>query len=106
TFVPSLEDINKIGHNPVSPTNWAALFSTHVSGMHTVNGTPGSFSEQRFLFDTGAQVTVLSQTTASQLGIHLTGEDPTAPDFYVEVGGVGGVTENVPGFYINQLSVV
>src|SRR5439155_16520223 len=54
----------------------------------------------------GAQVTVLSQTTASAVGFNLGGENPSTPDFYVEVGGVGGITENVPGFYMNSLSVL
>jgi len=59
--------------------------------------------ERRFFFDTGAQVTVLSETAAAQLGI-----DPIldTPDFFInEIVGGGGVLEGVPGFILDQLSL-
>jgi hypothetical protein len=105
-FFPSLENINKIGDNPTSPTNWAALMCAGVGGQHVDSmNNPKSFSNKSFLFDTGAQVTVLSQNTAAACGFKLGGEDPSTPDFFVDVGGVGGVTQSVPGFYLNELDV-
>jgi hypothetical protein len=100
SFFPSLNNINKLGDDPISPTNWAALMAGNVSG----NEDEGPFTGRSFLFDTGAQVTVLSQDTAAAAGFHLGGEDPDTPEFYVDVGGVGGVTQSVPGFYLNSLS--
>ncbi|HEX3359148.1 MAG TPA: aspartyl protease family protein, partial [Tepidisphaeraceae bacterium] len=62
--------------------------------------------QQDFVFDTGAQVSIISEDTAAQIGIFDGGENPTPPDFTVEVSGVGGTTTEVPGFYINSLNVV
>jgi hypothetical protein len=48
---------------------------------------------------------VLSQETASNCGFDLIGENPDTPDFYVEILGVGGQVENIPGFYLNTLTI-
>jgi hypothetical protein len=56
--------------------------------------------DTEFLFDTGADLTVVSQQTAVRLGF-----DPVldTPDFVLQVEGSGGVIEGVPGFYLDQL---
>ena len=46
-----------------------------------------------------------SSTTAANVGIFTTGEDPTPPDFFIPVIGVGGETSEVPGYYLNQISL-
>lgn len=86
--------------NPILPTSWSSLMAT-VNGSHTA----GSFSGAQFLFDTGAQVTVVSEATASLAGYYTGGENPSTPDFEVEVSGVGGSTSKVPGFYMNSLNI-
>jgi hypothetical protein len=72
----------------------ASLFLT----VPAVELRESSFTDSDpMVVDTGAQATLISRTAADQLGLNL-----SEPDFWAEVGGVGGVT-NVPGFYIDQL---
>ncbi len=52
----------------------------------------------RFLFDTGAQVTVVSLDLAYDLGL-----DPESPEFTVPITGVGGSIEETPGFVVDTL---
>lgn len=100
TYFPSFDNFNNWGDNPVAPTFWGSLFATT-----SVSHTAGSAGAQDFLFDTGAQVTVLSQDTAASVGFYTAGPNPSTPDFTVEIAGVGGTTTEVPGFYLNTLSV-
>src|SRR6185369_7663464 len=72
-----------------------------VSAAHNA----GSILNQQFIFDTGAQVTVISEEVAASVGYYTGGPSPSTPEFYVEVSGVGGATEQVPGFYMNSLTV-
>jgi len=52
------------------------------------------------MFDTGAQITVISETIAA--GLRL---DTNNPDFMVEVQDVTGQTTIEPGFYIDSLNI-
>ena len=84
--------------NPSSPT-----VLENGALQLTVDFDHGSESLQReFLFDTGADLTVISEQTAVLLGI-----DPTldTPDFNLEVVGSGGVQEGIPGFFIDELNL-
>ena len=58
--------------------------------------------EREFLFDTGADLTVISEIMAKRLGF-----DPVldTPDFILEVEGSGGVSTGVPGIYLDELSI-
>ncbi len=49
--------------------------------------------------DTGAQATFISSAIASSLNLPLT------PDFTLDVGGVGGINKDVPGYYIDYLRI-
>jgi hypothetical protein len=71
-----------------------------VNVSHTGGTDTGTF-----LFDTGAQVSVLSHQTAADIGIFTAGDNPTPPDFFTEVTGVGGSIQEIPGYYINGLSL-
>ena len=86
--------------SPSTPTFWMSMFA-NVGG--TQAGT--AVAAQPFLFDSGSQVTVLSEDTAAQYGFFTGGPHPSTPAFTVEVAGVGGTTE-VPGFYVDQLKVL
>ncbi|MBC8106512.1 MAG: retropepsin-like domain-containing protein [Anaerolineae bacterium] len=99
-FFPSLENINNVADNPATPTFWASLIAS-VNANHS----GGSANNQGFLFDTGAEVTVVSQDTAASVGFFSGGPNPSTPDFFVTVSGVGGTTTEVPGFYMNNLSI-
>ncbi len=85
---------------PTTPTFWMSMFAS-------VGGTQGgnAIASQPFLFDSGSQVTVLSEDTAAQFGFFTGGPNPSTPAFTVDVAGVGGTT-TVPGFYVDQLKVL
>jgi hypothetical protein len=55
-----------------------------------------------FLLDTGADVSVVSEINAVNLGF-----DPVldTPDFTVSVVGSGGLLEDVPGFYVDEFTI-
>jgi hypothetical protein len=85
--------------NPLSPTiveNGGLFIDVDMA-----NGTR-SFEDKEFLFDTGADLTVVSEITAARLGF-----DPIldTPDFVLEVEGSGGVSAGIPGFYIDELNI-
>jgi hypothetical protein len=96
TFIPSLSNFNNWLDDPNTPTFWTFPFA-----KADVSHTGGSRTDQRFLFDTGAQVSVVSEQLADILGFDV-GTD--VPDFVVPVLGVGGVIQ-VPGFYMNSLNI-
>ncbi|WP_231943887.1 retropepsin-like aspartic protease [Aeoliella mucimassa] len=85
--------------NPLSPTvvENAAMFLD--IDMH--NGDVG-FEDKEFLFDTGADFTVISSLTAKRLGFDVVLDEP---DFLLEVEGSGGIQDGVPGFYVDQLNI-
>jgi hypothetical protein len=85
--------------NPLSPTviqNGGLFIDVDMA-----NGNR-SFQDKEFLFDTGADMTVVSEITAARLGFDVVLD---APDFILEVEGSGGVTSGIPGFYIDELNI-
>lgn len=71
--------------------------------VHSVDLTEGAHQAQdreRFLFDTGAQVSVIGTRMAARLGIN-----PDEKDFEVVIEGVNGVEITVPGFYIDSVTI-
>ncbi len=61
-----------------------------------------AIDDKEFLFDTGADFTVVSQQTATRLGF-----DPVldTPDFIVQVEGSGGIQDGIPGFVVDTLKL-
>jgi hypothetical protein len=86
--------------DPIFPTLWYSMMAS-VGANHTA----GSFSGSQFLFDTGAEVTVMSEFKAAEVGYTTGGDNPSTPDFYVDVAGFGGATVHAPGFYLNSMSI-
>lgn len=71
------------------------FFSTMTVG----HGEIGPFNPVRdlnVLVDTGAQTSVISQEVAANMNLDLRN-----PDFEVNVEGIGGTIEGVPGFYVD-----
>ncbi len=85
--------------NPLSPSviESGGLF-VDVDTFDGIN----SIQDSNFLFDTGADLTVVSQQTAVRLGF-----DPVldTPEFVLQVEGSGGISNNIPGFYIDRLKL-
>ncbi len=59
-------------------------------------------SNLEFLFDTGADMTVVSEVFAASLGFDVLRDKP---DFFLEVEGAGGVASGVKGFYADKLKI-
>jgi hypothetical protein len=70
-----------------------------VSATDLTHGNK-SATEKKFMFDTGAQVTVISEALAARLQLN-----PANPDFEVEIQGVTGDIIIAPGFYIDSLEI-
>jgi predicted aspartyl protease len=87
------EDFIDFGFPP-TPTVSTAMF---VESDLNHNGRIAGGS---FLFDTGAQVSVISRDKALDLGLDL-----NSPEFTVEISGVGGTLDDAPGYYIDALTL-
>lgn len=83
--------------NPSIPTViQGGMFLTTNLGHDGTN-----INNNQFLFDTAADVTVLSEQIAyAQLGL-----DPDHPDFTVAVTGSGGTAEGIPGYFIDSFTI-
>ena len=92
-------DLNRPWEDPSNPTL--------VQGGHFLNVNASNngvnLNNQQFFFDTGASVTVLSELTALQLGIDV---QLDTPDFTIQIVGSGGASEGVPGYFIDQFTVL
>lgn len=100
-YVPNLEiDLNLDFHDdPLSPT------VVDSGGLYLeVDMEHDSFGESNvdLLFDTGADLTVISEVMAASLGFDVVLDEP---DFVLEVEGAGGVSGGVPGFYLDELKI-
>lgn len=56
--------------------------------------------QDEFIFDTGAQVTVIGTSVAARLGLN-----PSDPNFEVEILDITGAVTIVPGFYIDSIEI-
>jgi hypothetical protein len=85
--------------NHLNPGN--QVTQTPIPYQTSVGLTQGSahVSGQNFLFDTGAQVSLISTATARALGFDL-----AHPEYTGTVGGVGGSIE-VPGYTLDELNM-
>ena len=61
-----------------------------------------ALENSNFFFDTGADVTVLSELNASRLGFDVVLDEP---EFTVAVVGSGGARLEVPGFFVDEFTV-
>lgn len=91
------------GSPAIPSTIWGMFSNQSLLFLPWVNLADGSYSINNidgFMFDTGAQVTVISRTIAS--GLHLSLSNP---DFTVEIQDVTGEVTIAPGFYIDSLDI-
>lgn len=92
-------DIDNPQENPSIPTiTQGALF---LNANASNDGS--SLGTKEFFFDTGASVTVLSSLNALSLGFDVVAD---TPEFTVSVVGSGGVAEDVPGFFVDEITLV
>ncbi|MHC4570647.1 MAG: aspartyl protease family protein [Planctomycetota bacterium] len=88
---------------PASPSIIVGNLSQSVYFVHSVDLTEGqemAYDRDRFMFDTGAQVTVIGSRVAARLALN-----PDSNDFTVVIKGVTGDSVIAPGFYIDSLEI-
>jgi hypothetical protein len=88
---------------PGTPSIIMGNLAQSIFFVHSVDTTEGSNSaldKNRFMFDTGAQVSVIGNRIGARLGL-----DPANPDEWVEITGVTGETVWKPLFDIDSLEI-
>lgn len=102
-YIPTLDLFDPSGFSPASPSVIIGNLSQSIFFVHSVDLTDGNNSaidKDRFMFDTGAQITVVGSRIAARLALV-----PAEPEFEVEIYGVSGDTIIAPGFYIDSLQI-
>jgi len=90
-------------YNPNAPSIIIGNQSQSLFFVSSVDLTDDGYSaidKDRFMLDTGAQITVVGSRIAARLGL-----DPVNPEFEVEIQGVTGETVIAPGFYLDTLDI-
>ena len=102
-YFPDIEAIMDFIFQPGSPSTVIGSLSQSLFFVDSVdlrNGTFSAIDKNRFMLDTGAQITVIGSRVGSRLGL-----DPANPDFEVEIEDVTGEVTINPGFYIDSLDI-
>lgn len=100
-YIPTFEGIFEFP--PATPSTIIGNLAQSTFFVHSVDLTEGEKSaidRQRFMLDTGAQITVIGSRIAARLALQ-----PGDCEFEVEIQGVTGKTIMVPGFYIDSLTI-
>jgi len=71
-----------------------------VSSVDLYEGSKSAIDKDRFMIDTGAQVTVVGNRVGARLGL-----DPGAYDFLAEIVGVTGEVVYKPGFFLSAIEI-
>ncbi|MFH1369844.1 MAG: aspartyl protease family protein [Planctomycetota bacterium] len=71
-----------------------------VASVDLYEGSHSAIDKTRFMFDTGAQVTVIGSRVAARLALN-----PADPNFEVEIQGITGNPITAPGFYIDSIDI-
>jgi len=102
-YIPTIDPFNPFEFPPATPSIITGNLSQSVFFVHSVDlyeGNKSAIDKDRFMLDTGAQVTVIGSRIAARLAL-----DPADPNFEVEIQGVTGDTILAPGFYIDSIEI-
>ena len=102
-YIIDLESIMDFVFQPGSPSIIVGNLAQSLFFVDSVDLRNKEFSaidKQRFMLDTGAQITVIGSGIGSRLGLN-----PQNPDFEAEIQDVTGETTIEPGFYIDSLDI-
>jgi len=91
-------DLDHPNENPSTPT----IIQGGLFLSINAENEGGQLNDYDFFFDTGADVTVVSELNASRLGFDVILDEP---DFTVAVVGSGGENSEVPGFYVEEFTI-
>jgi predicted aspartyl protease len=102
-YIPDIDPFDPFEFLPASPSVITGSLSQSiffVSSVDLYQGSKSAIDKDRFMLDTGAQVSVVGSRVAARLGLN-----PADPDFEVEIQGVTGDTIIAPGFYIDSIDI-
>ncbi len=101
-YFPDLEGIFDFVFQPGVPSNIGSLLQSlfFVNSVDLRDGTNSAIDRNRFMLDTGAQITVVGTNVGARLGLN-----PNDPDFEVDVQDVTGYISIEPGFYLDSLEI-
>jgi hypothetical protein len=101
-YFPDLDGIIDFVFQPGSPSNIGSLLQSlfFVNSVDLRNGSNSANDRDRFMLDTGAQITVVGTNVGARLGLN-----PNEPDFEVEIQDVTGYVSIEPAFYIDSLEI-
>lgn len=74
-------------------------FFAEIGILHGEPSPTNPIQMMRVLVDTGAQSSIMSSNMAAKLNL------PLEPDFTVNVCGIGGFTEDIPGYYVDYVKI-
>ncbi len=103
TYVFNFENLvngDPLTENPMAPTVLQQSGGMYLNVNAQNNGA--QLGNTQFLFDTGADVTVVSSLNALFLGFDVGTDEP---DFTVAVVGSGGTNLEVPGFFADEFTI-
>lgn len=100
-FLPDLagiaNNLNDLSDNPSTPTIAGSFWLTL-----DVTNNGQSRNRLEAIFDTGAQGSIVSEQVAAEMGFDV---ERDAPDFLVRLAGVTGESEEVKGFYADEIVI-
>ena len=102
-YIPFIDIFNPFEFVPSSPSIIVGNSSQSIFFIHSVDlyeGQEEAYDKDRFMLDTGAQITVIGSRIAARLNL-----DIANPEFEVEIQGVTGDITMTPGFYIDTIEI-
>lgn len=102
-YIPNLEGIIDFVFEPGQPSTITGISAQSLFFANSVDlhqGSRSAIDKDRFMFDTGAQVTVISSSIAARLGLN-----PAEADFEVEIQDVTGEISMEPGFFLDLIEI-
>jgi predicted aspartyl protease len=105
-YIPGILECPDGDGSPLTPTiivdgMWLAQALFFVSSVDVTNKGHSAIDKDGFMYDTGAQVTVLSEAICARLEL-----DPHDPCFVVPITDVTGQVTDVNGYYVDSLEIV
>ncbi len=102
-YIPDFDSIMDLVFQPGTPSTIIGNLSQSlffVSSVDLQNDVRSAIDKDRFMLDTGAQITVISSDIGARLGLN-----PDNPDFEVDIQDVTGEISIEPGFFVDSLEI-
>jgi len=102
-YIPDFDSIMDFIFQPGTPSTIVGNLAQSlffVSSVDLQNGIRSAIDKDRFMLDTGAQITVVGSDIGARLGLN-----PANPDFEVDIQDVTGEITIEPGFFIDSLEI-